>query len=405
MSFQSPNVTPTILCGGSGTRLWPMSRAAFPKQFLQLNGDTSLYQQTLLRLADNPVYKPAVVVTSEDYRFHVGEQARQLGISLGAILLEPVARNTAPAISAAAAYAFAADDSSILHVLPSDHLLEDDEAYRDTIDKAVTASDLGYLVTVGIVPEHPATGYGYIKSGDEIDMSVNKVDQFIEKPPFEKAEKMLQEGGFLWNSGMFMFRSELFLKELKTLEPSVYHASLEAVENAVKDLDFTRLDAEAFAKCKTISVDYAVFERTKHAAVIKSPLRWSDIGSWRSLWEVQPKDESGNVVRGETTLIDSNNNLVMSEKQHVALNGVSNLTIVATDDALLVSSSDRSEQIKDIVGLLKNNSETSALTDNHKTVYRPWGGYTSILNGDRFQVKRLFVLPGKKLSLQKHRFR
>ena len=405
MSGETPLITPVILCGGSGTRLWPLSRTAFPKQFLQLGDELSLFQRTLVRLTSNPHYGPVLVLTNADYRFHVAEQARQLNIDLGGILLEPDARNTAPAIGAAAAYMMNHDKDSIIHVLPSDHLIEDDEEYRAAVETALATAQSGYLATFGINPTEPATGYGYIKAGEELDVGANLIAKFVEKPPKPQAEAMLTKGGYFWNSGMFMFRTDQLLSELKRFENDTFGSVTMSVNQAQSDLDFIRLDPSSFKRCKSVSIDYAVFEHTDKAAVVPSNITWSDVGSWNSLWESREKDTMGNAVWGSATLMSSKNNLVISERQHVALNGVADLTVVATDDAILISSMEQSENIKELVSHLKRAEETNSLTEEHNTVYRPWGGYTSILKGDRFQVKRLTVLPGKKLSLQKHHHR
>lgn len=405
MALQDGTITPVILCGGSGTRLWPLSRKSHPKQFLQLGDQESLFQKTLKRLTRNAAYGPALILTNADYRFLIAEQARQIDVELGGILLEPAARNTAPAIGAAAAYISKHYDNKLTHILPSDHLIEDDEVYQTAINLAVEAAEDGHLVTFGITPTGPATGYGYIKSGDQLKTGAFMVDRFIEKPSLDKAKTMLAEGGYSWNSGMFLFDVDLFLSELTAFERTIAECVERAIEKAEHDLDFVRLDSDAFSQSPDISVDYAVFERTHKAAVVPTAIHWSDIGSWQSLWKTMEKDEKGNALNGPVTAINSMNNMVVSDHQHIALNGVSDLTIVATDDAVLVSSSDQSENVKEVVAVLKKSTDTENLVTSHKTVYRPWGGYTSILNGDRFQVKRLFVSPGKQLSLQKHQHR
>ncbi|MEP3524260.1 MAG: mannose-1-phosphate guanylyltransferase/mannose-6-phosphate isomerase [Hyphomicrobiales bacterium] len=398
-------ITPVILCGGSGTRLWPLSRRTAPKQFMSLGEEPSLFQQALKRLDDNDIYGPPVILTNSDYRFQVAEQAHQIGVKLCGILLEPTARNTAPAIAAAAKYIQTLNQADLIHVLPSDHLIVDDEAFRSAIETAAKTAMNDYLVTFGIKPSEPATGYGYIKAGETLNSGAHRVAKFIEKPPIEKAKIMLSEGGHSWNSGMFLFKTDVFLRELQAFEPNIIKAVSTAVDEAVIDLDFVRLDPVSFDKSPNISIDYALFERTQKAAVIPAAIQWSDIGSWKSLWENRPADENGNVVSGSATFSESKNNMIVTESQHVALNGVSDLTVVATNDALLISTMERSEQVKDIVSLLKEDPDTRILTEEHKTIYRPWGGYTSILNGERYQVKRLFVAPGKKLSLQKHKYR
>ncbi|MEP3177890.1 MAG: mannose-1-phosphate guanylyltransferase/mannose-6-phosphate isomerase [Lentilitoribacter sp.] len=405
MTSTSIKITPIILCGGSGTRLWPLSRKAFPKQFLQLGEQESLFQKALKRLASNPIYDVPIILTNADYRFLIAEQARQSDVGLGGILLEPAARNTAPAIGAAAAFVLSTGGSKLVHVLPSDHLIDNDDTYKAAIDIAAKTAMDNRLVTFGITPNNPATGYGYIKSGGDLSSGAQVVESFVEKPDAEKAQKMLAEGGYSWNSGMFLFDAKLFLDELERFQPEIVACVKEAVAKSETDLDFVRLDESAFVQSPDISVDYAVFEHTDKAAVVPASISWSDIGSWHSLWQSQDKDADGNAINGPVTLVNATNNMVVSEHQHIALNGVSDLTIVATDDAVLVSSAEASEGVKDVVTLLKKASETQELANSHKTVYRPWGGYTSILNGDRFQVKRLFVTPGKKLSLQKHQHR
>lgn len=398
-------ITPVILCGGSGTRLWPLSRHKAPKQFMALGDEPSLFQQALQRLDSNKIYGAPVILTNNEHRFQVAEQAQQIGVKLGGILLEPSARNTAPAIAAAALHVKASKKPDLLHVLPSDHLIEDDKIYRTAIEDAAKAAMDGYLVTFGIKPNGPATGYGYIKASEALENGANLVAKFTEKPSLDKAKAMLEEGGYSWNSGMFLFKADTLLEELEAFEPEMIKTVSKAVQDAVIDLDFIRLDEASFEKAKNISIDYALFEPTKKAALISAEIKWSDIGSWKSLWENQPQDKHGNVVKGHATFIDAKENMVITDHQHVALNGVSNLTIVSTADALLVSSMEHSEGVKDIVAQLKADPNTLSLTDEHTTIHRPWGGYTSILNADTFQVKKLFVSAGKRLSLQKHQHR
>ena len=405
MSSKTAAITPVILCGGSGTRLWPMSRHKAPKQFMTIGNEPSLFQQTLKRLDDNQIYTPPIILTNNEHRFQVAEQAQQIGVKLDGIILEPASRNTAPAIAAAALHIKRTNASALLHILPSDHLIEDDKAYRSTIEAAARTAQEGYLVTFGIKPDTPATGYGYIKAGEALSNGAYRVAQFVEKPPLDQAKKMLIDGGYSWNSGMFLFKVDTLLEELETFEPKMIKAVSKAVHGASIDLDFIRLDPEGFKAAKNISIDYALFEQTHKAVTLSADIQWSDIGSWKSLWETQNTDENGNAVKGDATFVDAQNNMVVTEHQHVALNGVSNLTIVATDDALLVSAMDKSEQVKNIVDLLKEDPSTRILTDKHKTIHRPWGGYTSILNGENFQVKRLYISPGKRVSLQKHQHR
>lgn len=398
-------IKPVILCGGSGTRLWPLSRGTFPKQFLKLGDDYSLFQKTLLRLSEAEIYAAPLILTNENYRFLVAEQALEIGIKPGGILLEPVVRNTAAAIGAATAYIAAQDPKSLIYVLPSDHLIDRDDVYDAAVQTAAKTAAQGHLVTFGITPNHPATGYGYIKAAKALDSGALQVATFIEKPALERANAMLSEGGYSWNSGMFLFMAETFLNELEAFEPDVAKAAKASVANAISDLDFVRLAVNDFEKSPDISVDYAVFERTKKAAVVPAAIKWSDIGSFKSLMETQAADENGNVAKGPGTFVEATGNMVISQGPQVVLNGVSGLTVVATHDAILVSDMEQSEKVKDVVAILKQDPQTRILTHEHKTIYRPWGGYTSVLNGERFQVKKLFVLPGKKLSLQKHHHR
>jgi mannose-1-phosphate guanylyltransferase len=402
-----PNtIVPVILAGGQGTRLWPMSRAARPKQFLPLLGNTSLYQQTLARVADKATYVAPVIVTNADYRFLVAEQAAELGIATSAILLEPVARNTAAAIAAAAvlvAERFGRD--SVIHVLASDHAVTIDENYRWSIDAAAAAARGGKLVTFGIDPTAPETGYGYIEVGDEPGNGVRGVARFVEKPDVAKAEQMLAAGGFYWNSGTFMLGVDSFLNEVEALAPDTLQAAKAAVTSAKVDFDFIRLDEAGFAAAPNISVDYAIFEKSKKVALVPVTYPWSDLGAWDAVWKASDKDGSGNVLRGEATLSNARNNLVVSERAHVVIEGLDDVAVIASEDAIYVGKLSEAQRVGPIVKALRADPKTHGLTEIHRTAYRPWGGYSSVLNGDRFQVKRLFVKPGKKLSLQKHHHR
>jgi mannose-1-phosphate guanylyltransferase len=399
-------IVPVILAGGQGTRLWPMSRTARPKQFLSLTDTTSLFQQTLIRAGDGSRYRPPIVLTNHEYRFIVSEQAREIGVTPAGVLLEPVARNTAAAIAAAAVYAIKLYGSDpILHILPSDHALTADADYWRSIEQATGAAARGRLATFGVVPVSPETGYGYIKVGAEIEAGVNEVARFVEKPNLERAEAMLAEGGYLWNSGMFMLGARTVLDEMRALAPGTYAAAMESVEAAKRDLDFVRIDAAAFARAPDISIDHAVFEKTKLAEVVEISSPWSDLGAWDAVWKVGDKDNAGNVVRGEVTFSEARNCLVISERAHVVAAGIDGLAVIASEDAVFVGKLSDAQQVGSIVSSLKARQETRSLTEVHKTVYRPWGGYSSILGGDRFQVKRLFVKPDKKLSLQRHHHR
>jgi len=398
-------IVPVILAGGQGTRLWPMSRSARPKQFLPLLGDTSFYQQTLQRVSDPERYAPPVIVTNSDYRFLVAEQAQELGITPSAVLLEPVARNTAAAITAAVV--FVADlfgRDALVHVLASDHAVVVDENYRWSVEAAAAAAQSGKLVTFGITPIAPETGYGYIEAGKDIGNGVHAVARFVEKPDRAKAEQMMAAGGYYWNSGTFMLGVDSFLAEVEALAPDTLSAARTSVQQAKTDFDFIRL-GEGFAKAPNISVDYAIFERSSKVAMVPVTFAWSDLGAWDAVWKASGKDADGNATRGPTTVSNSRNSLVVTERAHVAIDGLDDIAVIASEDAIYVGRLSDAQRVGPMVKLLKQSPKTIGLTEIHRTAYRPWGGYSSVLNGDRFQVKRLFVKPGKKLSLQKHHHR
>ncbi|TBE24567.1 mannose-1-phosphate guanylyltransferase/mannose-6-phosphate isomerase [Rhizobium ruizarguesonis] len=399
-------IVPVIMAGGKGTRLWPLSRATAPKQFIQFVGDKTLFQETLDRVSNPDLYEAAIVVTNEEFRFLVAEQARELAIPLAAVLLEPVARNTAAAVAAAATLAGELfGKNTIIQMLASDHEILADETYFDCIRIARDAAADGKLVTFGITPTEPATGYGYIEIGDALKNGAHKVKRFVEKPALEKAEQMLAAGGFYWNSGIFMFPVAELVAELQEYAPDVLKAASKAVSKASRDLDFTRLDADHFAKSPDISIDYAIMEKTSKAAVVPSPFKWSDMGSWDAVWKSGARDGNGNVAAANTTVINTRNSLVMTHGVHLAVQGMDDVAVIASEDAVYVGPLKDSQNVGQLVKLLASTSATAKFTETHPTSYRPWGGYTSIFNGDRFQVKRIFVTPGKKLSLQKHHHR
>lgn len=397
-------IVPVILAGGKGTRLWPMSRSQRPKQFLALTGDLSLFQLTLKRLDDPTRYDKPIVVTNAEYRFLVAEQALEAGIELEAVLLEPAARNTAPAIAAAALVA-SRNGARLIHVLASDHNIKVDDAYLAAIDTAAKAARDGRLATFGITPTAPATGFGYIEAGEKEASGAHGVVRFVEKPSEDRAKEMIAKGNYYWNSGMFLFDSAVFLAECRALAPEVLAAAEASVKAAREDLDFIRLGEAEFAASPDISVDYAIFEKTTLASVVPSPIGWSDLGAWDAVWKECETDADGNVTRGPVSLFNARNSFVLSEGTHVAVNGVEDAVVVVSEDAVYVGRLSDAQDVGRVVKELAKDKSTAKLTEEHRTSYRPWGGYSSVLVGDRFQVKRLFVKPGKQLSLQKHHHR
>jgi len=399
------HLIPVILSGGSGSRLWPLSRAMRPKQFLGVTEDASLFQLTLQRLQGitDEAMRP-IVVANNDHRFLVGEQCREAGVEPLSILLEPVARNTAPAIAVAAMAALAEGGDPVLLVLPSDHTFSNVAAFHHAVRVGLKAADTGALVTFGIVPTHPETGYGYVKASQALDVSAAvPVQQFVEKPDLATAQAYLKDGSYTWNSGMFMFKASVFLHELERANPAMLHACQAAWSQSKTDLEFVRLDKEAFASSPSDSVDYAVMEKTRQAVVVPLDAGWNDVGAWSAVWQVLPQDAQGNATRGDVMLEDASSSYVHADSRLVALIGVKDLVVVETSDAVLVTHKDKAQDVKKMVDRLKALKRPEV--DLHREVFRPWGSYDSVDSGQRFQVKRITVKPGAKLSLQMHHHR
>ena len=397
-------LTPVILSGGSGTRLWPLSRKNLPKQFLELAGTGTLFQQTVERTRALVGTSAPIVVCSEEHRFLVAEQLRALKAEGASILLEPTPRNTAPAIALAAWQALATDADATLLVLPADHLIGDTRSFAEAGGKALPFAEQGWLVTFGIRPEAPETGFGYIKRGEAIGDGGFRVERFVEKPDAAKAKTYVDAGDFEWNSGMFLFKAQRYLEELQQHAPAMHAASKAAFDAAKADLDFVRIDKDAFVASPDNSIDYAVMEKTTRAAVVPVSCAWSDIGSWDALWEVSQRDAEGNRLEGDVIAIDSRNCFVRgTDRRLVATLGLQDVVIVDTPDAVLVASRACVQDVKRLVDRIKTAGRQEHLF--HRKVYRPWGSYDSIDMGARFQVKRITVKPGAALSLQKHHHR
>ncbi len=395
-------IIPIILSGGSGTRLWPLSRKLRPKQFLPVHTEKTLFQETLLRL-NKLNLADAIIVSNQDHRFLVAENAMEINYNLEKIILEPLARNTAPALAAASIVACQNNDDPILLVLPADHIIKDTEKFKQAVEEGEKLAQAGNLVTFGVVPTKPHTGFGYIECGENISSQSFKIANFKEKPNVETANEFLEKGNYFWNSGMFMFKASVYLKELKKYAPIVAKGAENSVNNSKNDLDFMRLDENAFKACPNISIDYAVMEKTDKAVVVKFEADWCDVGSWSSLLEIGDKDLQGNVYKGDVIIEDTKNSYFYAPNRLVTAIGLNDIIVVDTKDALLIADKNKSEDVKLIVEKLKKSNRQEVT--NHRVVYRPWGNYDSICKGERDQVKRITVKIGGKLSLQKHHHR
>ena len=406
--MKSSKLLPVILCGGSGSRLWPLSRQSFPKQFLTLNFTEgySLLQRTQKRLRNIENILEPILICNEEHRFIVAEQMRKLQVKPSSIILEPFGRNTAPAIAIAAIKALEIYDDPNLLVLSSDHQIENEDKFSEVIEKALEYVENGSVVTFGIIPTSPEVGYGYIKSKDSLDekqIKGSKIVCFFEKPDKNKAEIFIKDNRFTWNSGIFMFKASLILKELKNFSIDLVRNCHASLDKKLFDLDFQRLDRDSFRACPNVSIDIAVMERTKNAYVLPLNAGWSDVGSWDFVWKISKKDTDGNAVEGNVFQINNKDSYISSKNRLIAAIGLNNIAIVETRDAILVANKDQSQYVKNIVEILKENNISQGI--EHQKCYRPWGSYESLLKEDKWQVKLIEVKQGEQLSLQKHQYR
>jgi mannose-1-phosphate guanylyltransferase/mannose-6-phosphate isomerase len=393
-------ITPVILSGGSGTRLWPLSRKQYPKQYLPLAGDNTMLQETILRLDGLDNLADPIIVCNADHRFLVAEQCQQINIKNPVILLEPVGRNTAPAITAAALQSLKITNDTVLLVLSADHVIQDVEMFHQAINIANSQARSGKLVTFGIVPTDANTGYGYIKASKDNADGAYKVEEFIEKPDLKTAQTYLEQSNYLWNSGMFMFQASVLISELSAHSLGIVTSANDAINNAEQDLDFIRLDKQAFESSPSDSIDYALMEKSNNVVVVPLDVGWNDIGSWSALYDIGTKDSNGNVIQGDVITQDTTNTYINANHHMVATIGVDNLIIVDTPDAIFIATQNKAQEVKSIVESLQAKGRNEGAV--HRKVFRPWGWYDSIESGKYFQVKRLYINPGAKLSLQMH---
>ncbi|HHR5859949.1 TPA: mannose-1-phosphate guanylyltransferase/mannose-6-phosphate isomerase [Providencia alcalifaciens] len=390
---------PVIMAGGSGSRLWPLSRSLYPKQFISLTSKKTMLQETIARLK-NIEHQPPLLICNEEHRFIVAEQLRQENFKHSGIILEPVGRNTGPAIALAAIKAMQNGDDPLLLVLAADHVIQDHASFTKSIEKAIAPAEQGALITFGIVPTAPETGYGYIKKGNLVNESTFQVERFVEKPDLSTAEQYIASNEYLWNSGMFLFKASSYVSELKKHAPEILSSCELALQNSLSDLDFTRINAEIFEACPDDSIDYAVMEKADNVFVVPMDAGWSDVGSFSSLWEVSPKDHQSNVIIGDVLTENTRNSYVYSQSKLVSTVGVDNLVIIETKDAVLVANKDNVQDVKSIVNQLKQAGRSEC--EQHREAYRPWGTHDEIAQGKRFHVKHLKVKPGEKTALQMH---
>lgn len=393
-------ILPVVLAGGSGTRLWPLSRQLYPKQLLSLNTPRTMLQETVLRMQGLADIASPIVICNQEHRFMVEEQLGEAGIQAGRILLEPVGRNTAPAIAICALEALNRYKDAFLLILPADHFIADPECFCALVAKGLEDAANGELITFGVLPDSPETGYGYIQKGAALPSGAWRIRRFVEKPGPELAEEYLRSGEYLWNSGMFLFKASVILEELRRFVPEILAACEQALAKAQSDMDFILLDPKAFAGSPSDSIDYAVMEKTERGAVLSLDTGWSDLGSWEALWQVDQKDENANVTRGDVLTCDVKNSFLYAESRMLAAIGLENHIVVETSDAVLVAPRDRVQDVKRVVDRLRKENREEAIS--HKRVYRPWGSYETVAAGDRFQVKRIIVKPGGILSSQMH---